>query len=305
MIITVNVLTKIFPVESIFYGNKKLIFHGVSSILESTEKDLSWIKQGVKNELELVQQTKSKGIILTEQTYTKSKIEGNDKLFIIHPRPELLMQKLLKFIVAQSEKNKGINIHPTAIVDSNCKLGENVVIGAYCIIGACKIGNNVKISNHVKIFDPVEIGDDCVIREFCSIGGEGFGFVKNEYGINEHIPHIGSLIIEKNVIVFPFSNIDRGTLGKTIVKRNTAIDHYVHVGHNSEVGENNLITAGVTIAGGVRINNNCFIGVNTSIKEKVVVHSNVITGMGSVVTKNIPKDEVWIGNPAKLLKINK
>jgi acetyltransferase-like isoleucine patch superfamily enzyme len=40
------------------------------------------------------------------------------------------------------------------------------------------------------------------------------------------------------------------------------------------------------------------------IKEKVLIGSNVLTGMGSVVVRDIPNNEIWVGNPAKFLRFN-
>ena len=52
----------------------------------------------------------------------------------------------------------------------------------------------------------------------------------------------------------------------------------------------------------VHIGNNCFIGMNTLIVNSVTIGDNVVIGAGSVVTKNIPSNEVWGGVPAKFIK---
>ena len=53
------------------------------------------------------------------------------------------------------------------------------------------------------------------------------------------------------------------------------------------------------------IGDDVFIGANSIILKGVTIGSRSILGAGSVVTKNIPSDEVWAGNPAKFLKVNK
>ncbi|MEL6484272.1 MAG: acyltransferase, partial [Bacteroidota bacterium] len=52
----------------------------------------------------------------------------------------------------------------------------------------------------------------------------------------------------------------------------------------------------------IRIKNNAFIGAHSIILKGVTVGENAIIGAGSVVTKNIPKNEIWGGNPAKFIK---
>ena len=43
-------------------------------------------------------------------------------------------------------------------------------------------------------------------------------------------------------------------------------------------------------------------GVNTIISKPVCVGDGAIIGSGSVVTKYIPANEIWAGNPAKFMK---
>ncbi|MGE6394461.1 acyltransferase [Chryseobacterium scophthalmum] len=44
------------------------------------------------------------------------------------------------------------------------------------------------------------------------------------------------------------------------------------------------------------------IGANATILAGITIGENSLIGAGSVVTKNIPENEIWIGNPAKFLK---
>jgi UDP-N-acetylglucosamine acyltransferase len=67
---------------------------------------------------------------------------------------------------------------------------------------------------------------------------------------------------------------------------------------------NNLDT-GKTQVGGAKVGQNCFIGTNTVLQHGITVGDNSVTGSMSFVNKNIPENEIWIGSPAKLFKINK
>ena len=44
------------------------------------------------------------------------------------------------------------------------------------------------------------------------------------------------------------------------------------------------------------------IGANATILCGVTVGENAMIGAGSVVTRNVPDNEIWVGNPAALLK---
>jgi len=52
----------------------------------------------------------------------------------------------------------------------------------------------------------------------------------------------------------------------------------------------------------VVIKDNCFIGAHTTILKGVTIGENSIVGACSVVTKSIPDNEVWGGNPAKFIR---
>ena len=115
---------------------------------------------------------------------------------------------------------------------------------------------------------------------------------------------------------------------------NTNIGAFVEIGANVKVGKHCKIGSGAFIPEGVTIEDECFIGprvcfsndkhpkatgpwaltptlikkgasigANSSIICGVVIGENARVGMGSVVTKNVPDGETWVGNPAK--RINK
>lgn len=54
--------------------------------------------------------------------------------------------------------------------------------------------------------------------------------------------------------------------------------------------------------GEVRIKKGAFIGIRTIICNSVVIGERAIVGAGSIVTKDIPDNEVWAGNPARLIR---
>jgi acetyltransferase-like isoleucine patch superfamily enzyme len=52
----------------------------------------------------------------------------------------------------------------------------------------------------------------------------------------------------------------------------------------------------------VRIKRNAFVGAHTTILKGVTIGERSIVGAGSVVTRDIPADEIWGGNPAYFIK---
>lgn len=54
--------------------------------------------------------------------------------------------------------------------------------------------------------------------------------------------------------------------------------------------------------GNVTLEENCFLGCNTVICSPVRIGKNSIVAAGSIVTKDIPDNELWGGVPAKFIK---
>ena len=52
----------------------------------------------------------------------------------------------------------------------------------------------------------------------------------------------------------------------------------------------------------IHICRNAWVGAGATILPGVSVGENAVVGAGSVVTKSIPANEIWVGNPARFIK---
>ena len=52
----------------------------------------------------------------------------------------------------------------------------------------------------------------------------------------------------------------------------------------------------------ILIKEGAFIGAHAIILKGVTIGRHSVIGAGAVVTKNVPDNEVWAGNPAKFVK---
>jgi len=115
------------------------------------------------------------------------------------------------------------------------------------------------------------------------------------------------------------------TIGNNVAISNTAIvcEESITIGNNVRIGANVVIydsnfhsfevekrTAksedrSDILRKPVVIEEGAFIGSHVTILKGVIIGRNSIIGSASVVTKSIPPNEIWAGNPAKFIKVLK
>ena len=79
----------------------------------------------------------------------------------------------------------------------------------------------------------------------------------------------------------------------------------VEIQDNVQIGSHCSIYSNSTIdqkTGPVKLEKNCKIGTHSTIMPNISVGENSIVAAYSFVTKNIPKNQIWSGIPAKLKK---
>jgi UDP-3-O-[3-hydroxymyristoyl] glucosamine N-acyltransferase len=252
---------------------------------------LDWINPSKVNKQETAEMSRAMVLLVDE---TIEKIEGKVLIYVKNPKRALATVGNVFFV----EKPLP-GVHPTAIIDKDAEIAETATIGAYAVIGNAKIGEGTIISPFVRIYDNVTIGKECFIKEGAVIGGAGFGFERDEDGNRFRFPQIGGVRIGDHVDIGGNTCIDRGALSDTILEDYAKVDNLCHIAHNVHIGKNAVVVACAEVSGSCKVGENTWIGPNACVRDQRIVGSNTMIGMGAVVVKNIPDNEVWAGNPAK------
>jgi UDP-3-O-[3-hydroxymyristoyl] glucosamine N-acyltransferase len=195
-----------------------------------------------------------------------------------------------------------------SLTDGGYYIGTNVVIGnnAYIEPGVL-IGHNVTIGNNAiihagTVIKHANIGDNFICNENSAIGVYSFTMAEDENGNKFRIPSLGRVIIGNDVEVGACSDIEIGACGDTILEDYVKIAGVVHVGHEAHLKRNTEITAGAIIAGFVELDEHTYLGVNSTIRNRIHLGANCIVGMGANVTKSVEANVTVAGNPAKILE---
>lgn len=75
-----------------------------------------------------------------------------------------------------------------------------------------------------------------------------------------------------------------------------------HIGHHSTIESHVFISSHVVISGMCFIKNYCYLGVNSSVKDNIILEEGTVVGMSASVVKNTEGNSIYIGIPAKLFK---
>ena len=156
------------------------------------------------------------------------------------------------YFSSDTKIGKNVTIEPFVVIGSNVKIGNNVIIKSFSHLENCKIENKVVIGPYARI-RPYTI-----LKEGSKIGN--------------------------------FVEVKKSTIGKK-----TKVNHLTYIG-DAKIGKNVNIGAGTITCNydGVKksktiINDNVFIGSNSSLVAPVTINQNSVIGAGSVITKSVKK----------------
>lgn len=177
-------------------------------------------------------------------------------------------------------------IDSTAIIHEKAYISPNNV----------KIGANTIIEPNVTILPDVEIGNNCIIRAGSVIGSEGFEQKRTKKGILA-VEHYGKVIIGDEVHVGALNSVAKGmSFRNTIIGDYTRTDNLVHVAHGVQVGKRCFLPASCMIAGSVTVQDDVWIGPNSSISSGITLKNNAFVTIGAVVTRNVDEGQTVSGN---------
>ena len=186
-------------------------------------------------------------------------------------------------------------IAPMVFIGNNVRIGDRTIIHPGVVLGdEVNIGSDVIIHPNVSILARCRIGDRVTIHAGTVVGSDGYGFAPDGETYVK-IPHLGIVQIDDDVEIGAANTIDRGSFGKTWIKKGVKTDNLVQIAHNVTVGENTLIVAQVGIAGSTTIGRHVILAGQAGIAGHLTIGDNSIVGPMSGIGKSVEPGQILSG----------
>ena len=287
-----NLLRVEGPVDGVSIDN----IPDASHVVESS---LDWVNSSRDNKQEIAENSLAKVLVVGEAIEYSTLMAEKKKTLLVVKNPRRTMAMIAGHFFLEKKK---AGIHPSAVVDEQAEVDPTACISAGCVLGRCKIGKNTVLMPNVVVYDDVEIGDNCLIQAGVVIGTDGLGCTRDKEGRLTKFPHLGGVIIGDDVEIGANSQVAKGVFSDTLIENGCKINGLCFIAHNSHLEENVWITGDTMLCGSVHVRKNTTIFSNVIVREQRLIGEGVTVGMGSVVTKNIPDGEIWLGAPAHKLE---
>lgn len=192
------------------------------------------------------------------------------------------------------------NIHPTACIAPDAKLGIGVSVGPYAVIESrTEIGEGCRIEAHAVIHSYVRMGRNNHVCPQAVIGGlpQDLGFDP----LTETYVEIGDANVFREGVT-----VSRATRkgDATRIGANNYLMNNSHVAHDCRLGDNNIFASGATLGGHVQVGDRVFFGGGVMVHQFCRIGSfAILQGLAGINKDVIPFTMVG-GRPGKHYRLN-
>ena len=171
------------------------------------------------------------------------------------------------FFSDDTQIGKNVTIEPYVVIGSKVRIGNNVLIKSFSHLESCQIENKVEIGPYARIRPNTILKEGSKIGNFVEVKKST---LKKNSKVN-HLSYIGDSVLGKS------SNVGAGTI----------TCNYDGINKNKTIIEDNV-----------------FIGSNSSLVAPLRIKKNAVIGAGSVITKNVNKNSLALTRATQVEKKN-
>ncbi len=165
-------------------------------------------------------------------------------------------------------------VHPTAVVSPEAKLGPGVTVGPFAVIGGdVTLGAGTTVGAHASIEGPAVFGERNRIFAHVVLGFEPQDLKYQ----NEPT----RLVVGDDNVIREFATVHRGTAtgrGETVIGSHNYLMAYTHIAHDNVIGSHCVIANCASLAGHVQVGDWVVIGAFTVAHQFVRIGSHAFLG---------------------------
>lgn len=168
-------------------------------------------------------------------------------------------------------------IHPTAILDGNISLADDVTIGPNCVLtGDISLGAGTALIGNVYLTGKLHMGIQNTVYPNTSIG---FAAQDSSFPLDKYEP--GIVIGDRNIFRESFTAHRATKETPTTIGNDNMFMASSHVAHDCIIGNQNTLVNCVLLAGHVHLQNKILIGGDAAVHQFVTIGTGaMIIGMG-------------------------
>lgn len=173
-------------------------------------------------------------------------------------------------------------IHPTAIVSPQVRIGEGATIGPYCVLeGPIEIGPGTRLVSHVVATGPLQLGSECEIHPFVVLGGAPQDYA---YKGERSYCRIGDRVVIREGV-----SVHRGTApeSETVIGNDCMFMANTHVAHNCRVGDHVVMVNSALLAGHVTVGTRVTLGGGAMVHQFVEIGEYAMVGGAGRISQNV------------------
>jgi UDP-N-acetylglucosamine acyltransferase len=192
-----------------------------------------------------------------------------------------------------------MEIHPTAVIGTTARLGQDIRIGPFAVI-----------EDDTEIGDGCEIGAHAVIKSYTRLGTKNRVF---EHAILGGEPQDVKFTGEKSFLDIGDSNLIREfctfhrASGEGEVTRVGSRNFFmvgIHIAHNCEIGDDNIFANEVALAGHIVVEDHVFLSNNVGAHQFVRMGRYAMVGGKSKIVQDVLPFFTTDGNPPRVRGLN-
>ena len=286
-------------------GDETITIYNIREIEKAEEGDLTFIANPkYKDKLE---ETRASAVLVSPD------VRESSRNLVVVRDPYVALAKALSFFCPEERDSvavsKGsyicegakiaedVTVYPGVYIGKNARIEKGVVLYPGVVIGNhAAIDTNSILYPNVTVYRRCVIGKRVILHAGVVVGSDGFGFA-NPGRENLKVPQVGIVQIDDDVEVGANTTIDRGTLGKTWIKKGAKIDNLVQIAHNVVIGEKSIVVAQVGISGSSKLGKSVVIGGQAGLVGHIEVGDNVMIAAQSGVHEDVAPNQIVSGTP--------